>query len=378
MTAKSYRAGTHRAVSPEETRERIRPFLTRHGITRLADLTQLDTLGIPTYCAIRPAGIMLQVANGKGARPVDAQVSALMEAIEIAHGEEPPARPLRLASLGELEAAGERVGIDLPLHAQPRRPLIGRLEWVLGDELGSGAPIWLPASSAWVRPRQVYPNDWNGLASGNTRDEATLHALYEVLERHVLSGLVVDGMLDVAGADVLDVASIYDPVAGDLAARIAGGGARLVLLRVRTDLWLHAFMAVILDPEPLAGTSHVNVGYGAHLSPTVAATRAITEAAQSRLTFIHGAREDLREESYHPEARHDRLFRFFAGLEPDTAWDELLDGSSDTLEGDLALLLASMRDQGLPTAYRIDLSHDDTPFSVVKVVVPGTRLTIPV
>ena len=40
------------------------------------------------------------------------------------------------------------------------------------------------------------------------------------------------------------------------------------------------------------------IGYGTHLSVSVAPTRAITEAAQSRLTFIHGSREDLEQEGY--------------------------------------------------------------------------------
>ena len=123
---------------------------------------------------------------------------------------------------------------------------------------------------------------------------------------------------------------------------------------------------------PFTGFQH-----GAHLSPLVAAARAITEAAQSRLTYIHGAREDLRKESYQRGAVHPRLFDFFAALEADTAWEELVDASGDTLEDDLALLLDSIRENGLGRVYRIDLSHDDTPFSVVKVLIPRALLTIP-
>ena len=377
MTTKGYRAGSHRAHSPEVTLERIRPFVSRYGITRLADVTGLDSLGIPTYCAIRPRALTLQVSNGKGSRPIDAQVSALMEGIELAHGEAPPARPLRLASEAEMAACGEPFSVDVPAHARPDRHPQGRIEWVCGDELGTDARVWLPASTAWVRPRQAFGFDWNGLASGNTLAEATLHALYEILERHVLSGLVAGLGLDFSGADIIDLASIDDALVADLVARISDAGQRLVLIRASSELRIHAFMAVLLDANAFAGVSHVNVGYGAHLSPLVAAARAITEAAQSRLTYIHGAREDLRKESYQRGAVHTRLFDFFAALEADTAWEELVDASGDTLEDDLALLLDSIRENGLGRVYRIDLSHDDTPFSVVKVLIPRALLTIP-
>jgi len=293
VTPKAYRIGTHRAVAPEATLERIRPVLARYGITRLADVTGLDCLGIPTYCAIRPAAATLQVSNGKGARAVDAQVSALMEGLEFATGEATPALPLVRASVAELEERAETYCLDLPAHARPSEPPVGRLEWVRGAELSTGAPVLMPAATAWYRPRQVVPYDWSGLASGNTLVEATLHALYEVLERHLLSAFVIGGKVDVSSASVFDPSAIEDESVGELVARIRARGVRLVLLRAPSDL-VHAFMAVLLDPDPFGGASAVNVGYGAHLSPSVAASRAITEAAQARLTFIHGAREDLR------------------------------------------------------------------------------------
>src|SRR5690242_3809749 len=53
-TVPAYRFGTRRAVSPTETLRRIRPLLRPAGITRLADVTGLDWIGIPVYQAIRP------------------------------------------------------------------------------------------------------------------------------------------------------------------------------------------------------------------------------------------------------------------------------------------------------------------------------------
>lgn len=376
MNEKAYRTGTHRALLPEVTLERVRPLLALHGITRLADVTGLDCLGIPTYCAIRPAATTLQVSNGKGARRVDAQVSALMEGLELACAEGPPNQALLLASPGELVARGEGFCIDLPAHARPESPPVGRLEWARGVDLMTGDPSWLPAATAWRRERQTVPYDWSGLASGNTLVEATLHALYEVIERHLLSSFVVDRRVDVSSADVLDASAIADDAVSDLSARIHTAGVKLVLLRAHSTV-MHAFMAVLLDPEPLGGASAVNVGYGAHLSPSVAASRAITEAAQSRLTFIHGSREDLSVENYESGPVHARLYRFFDRLDPTAAWETLADLSHADLEADLSRVLQTMPGLGLPRAHGIDMSHAASPIFVVKVVVPEALSTIP-
>ena len=57
------------------------------GVTRIADITGLDRVGIPVYSAIVPdSADNLSVYNGKGLRPVDAKAGALMEAIEQASG----------------------------------------------------------------------------------------------------------------------------------------------------------------------------------------------------------------------------------------------------------------------------------------------------
>ena len=93
----AYTHGTHRLAPPEETFARITPYLQSCGITRCAEVTALDVdLGVPTYCAIRPAALVLQTTNGKGLTSISARVSALMEAIELHHAEQ-PAPPLLAA-----------------------------------------------------------------------------------------------------------------------------------------------------------------------------------------------------------------------------------------------------------------------------------------
>ena len=61
-TAKAYVQGTHRVRRPEETWEIIRPRLRDFGITRISDVTGLDTFGIPVAMAARPLSWTLCVS----------------------------------------------------------------------------------------------------------------------------------------------------------------------------------------------------------------------------------------------------------------------------------------------------------------------------
>src|SRR5687768_18618096 len=62
--------------------ERLRGIAPACGVTRLADITRLDEVGMPVWQAIRPAGRALSVHQGKGASPLHARIGALSEAIE--------------------------------------------------------------------------------------------------------------------------------------------------------------------------------------------------------------------------------------------------------------------------------------------------------
>jgi thioglycine synthase len=44
----------HRTVDPATTFKRIEPLCKRAGITRVADITGLDRVGIPVFSSIRP------------------------------------------------------------------------------------------------------------------------------------------------------------------------------------------------------------------------------------------------------------------------------------------------------------------------------------
>jgi ribosomal protein S12 methylthiotransferase accessory factor len=69
-------------MPPQETLARIRPHLAHGAITRVGDITGLDTIGVPVAVAVRPASATITVESGKGLTWIAAMTSAAMEAIE--------------------------------------------------------------------------------------------------------------------------------------------------------------------------------------------------------------------------------------------------------------------------------------------------------
>src|SRR5438270_236049 len=63
--------GGSRVVSLEETINRVLPLMPKIGVTRIADVTNLDRPGIPNFVTVRPMdkGPGISYYNGKGCTP---------------------------------------------------------------------------------------------------------------------------------------------------------------------------------------------------------------------------------------------------------------------------------------------------------------------
>ena len=85
----------------------------------MADITNLDRIGIPVFSSIRPMAEngAISVYNGKGATPTEAKVSAMMEGIERYSGEVKD-RDLLISRFSELKK--EHSALD-PRRAHPAR-----------------------------------------------------------------------------------------------------------------------------------------------------------------------------------------------------------------------------------------------------------------
>jgi ribosomal protein S12 methylthiotransferase accessory factor len=167
-----------RLRAPAETVAIVRSHFARLGITRLADQTGLDRLGIPCYAAFRPNAATLATNQGKGLTRDAAMASAVMEAAEFAIAERPSVDRLfrSLTELAERGIAHHLPRRKLPIGWQPEAD--ARIAWVMGQDVLSGRSVLVPYDALVIDGvRGDLPpvsQSTNGLASGNCYEEAFL------------------------------------------------------------------------------------------------------------------------------------------------------------------------------------------------------------
>jgi ribosomal protein S12 methylthiotransferase accessory factor len=362
----------HRAA---ETVARMRQSFGRFGITRLADVTGLDRIGIPVWMAVRPNSKTLAVSQGKGLSNAAAQASALMEAAEIATAERATLRT-QSTSMRELALGGARV---IPLNnliARGEKPLHEDepVAWVEGYDLIRETTAWVPAEAATLgaAPREGKRRFWqssDGLASGNILLEAIVHGLCERIERDACVLWQFSSDREVAER-CIEPASLGDEAVDSLVTQVDRAGFRVRLFDITSDVGVPVSFAIIA-PKPDGFEKHwkhfdLSGGSGCHPSPARAAIRAITEAAQSRVTSITGARDDYDPNLYATPLRGDLT----AYLKADPKGRVYRgDAASPESDGNLEFMLAKLKGAGVRSVVVVPLA-DDEGFAVAKVVVP--------
>jgi ribosomal protein S12 methylthiotransferase accessory factor len=371
---KQFFTGTHRAMAPEETLERIRPHLGLAGITRVADITGLDTIGLPVAVAMRPASGTLAVEGGKGVSLAAAMTSAAMEAIERFVGESDPLIEFE-GTTGEnadrLPVAADRFPMFRYAVVSPRRVygwtrmrnLLSDLECLVPSDLVS-----LPTGQPSVPFAHPWAAGSNGLASGNHLPEAICAALYEVIERDATSCWQLAHRKG-APRLLVDPGTINGWVITDVLGMLEAAGVEAQIVWCPTDIGVPTCLAHIIDRRSGVG---VYKGYGCHLDPEVAMIRAVTEAVQSRTIFVAGARDDLLRATYEAMKRSDVLTpeEFGRGARLISVSD-IPDRTTTSFDGDIVVMLELLQRAGFEHVLARELEASAFEVSVARVVVPG-------
>lgn len=378
---KSFRVGTHRARHPAETLALLEPCLAELGITRVADITGLDQIGIPTVMVTRPNARSLSVAQGKGVDLTAAKVSGIMEALEQFHAEHLDL-PLLFGSRADLLARG-RVLVDTARLPGSARELgdHDRILWVEGTVHPDGGRVWVPHSLVHFDLRlpfppgsAFFPVGSNGLASGNHQLEATLHGACELIERDALTLFYRDELGQWQRR--VDLSSVTDATCCQLLLAYERAQIELAVWEITSDIRVPAFLAMIRDRDGnLFRPVGAAFGAGCHGDPTVALCRALTEAAQSRLTRIAGCRDDFSEEGFvkaqSVEAEHDAVRQMATPEPPPRQFLQAAGCHGDDFAADLARLAGELTGAGVGPIISVDLSRRELPVSVVRVIIPG-------
>ena len=354
----------------------MRPFLADFGITRVGRVTGLDRIGIPTFIAVRPNGRSFSVTQGKGLDDDAAEASAIMEAVEQAIAEKPDV-PTVSASVTDLQEAGEPF-IRPARFMKPDATLdpTQAIDWIAGWDLIGEKQTWVPfdvviLDFAENSPRAPHPfyQSSDGLASGNLLLEAILHGLYERVERDSAT-LWSYRSVDEITERCIDPEVFADAEMSDLAAQIAAAGVRLRIFDITSDLGIPTFFALVADEATDGQGRRLDVcrGSGCHPLPVRAAIRAVTEAAQSRLTGISAARDDFGPDLY--AAKLDpRLTKLMAahpghlGVDPST-------GSLFEAGDQLRDAVECFRRNGIRSAVAVPLGGEPFGIAVVKMIIP--------
>jgi ribosomal protein S12 methylthiotransferase accessory factor len=374
--------GTGRRIcSPTDTLARLQPLARSYGITRLANITGLDRVGLPVWQAIRPNSRSLAVASGKGDTHAAAQCSALCESIET-HFAERFHGPVHLARYAELRHTGRAA--DPARLPKPRHSTYAADEpipWVEARDVRTAEPAWVPYELVHANatiPRApgsgAFLFSSNGLASGNSEAEAVVHGLCEVIERDALalwkrrSGLAqrrsrvslqtITGTLNRSLLDQLDNANL-----------------EVILWDVTSDVRIAAFCVLLVDRTSDPGLTPYAAAFGAGCHPVreVALTRALTEAAQSRLTSIAGTRDDMTRRSYELTQSREVLasYRRLAAQRGRADFASAPTATHRTVQEDLAAVLDALDASGLSGALCVSLTPPGAPLAVVRTIVPG-------
>ena len=380
-TSKVYKLGTQRACEPEQTYAKASQFFARAGLTRVADVTGLDSIGVPVFIAIRPNSKSLSVSQGKGFTPILAKVSAVMESLELYHAENMRLPLVNASYHGLASSAVDPFNLNLAPHSLYHPDL--KLEWVAGIDLFSGQEKYVPYDilhCAYLREplrKPVLLMNSNGLASGNNVLEASSHAICEVIERDaVVAWEVLNQDADTGGLGLVRQETIQSEPAGWIFEKLRSAGVTAYIWENGSDTGLPVFGCALVEHSPRRSSETIGpfTGFGCHLNKEVALLRAMTEAVQSRLTFISGSRDDIYRSDY---ARLGGRFTLHSiqTASPLVDYRDVPSLETDSFEKDLQVELAQLARVGLDQVIFVDLTDPEMNIPVVRVVIPGTSFT---
>lgn len=372
-----------RVMPPEETLKRVIPLLEKAGMDPLEDITDRDNLGIPVYSVYRKktAKGTFGNYNGKGATPEQAKASAVMEAMERYSAELRDTDKVAYGTLQQIRETGmpyvEPADLILPAR------IMGMVEsaeiaWTECYDILRGEDVWVPACAVFYPyypdgDLQLFRFHTNGIAAGNTLEEAILHALFEVIERDAWS---IAESFNRTNADV--IVDDEDSVPGRLLKKFSDAGVVIRLKDLTTDVGVTTIGASsddirTKDPEML------DIGVGTHLNPEIAAIRAITEVAQSRTTHKHGLKVNAELQKRTREMGYEKVKEanalWFNESKKKIKLSEMKDEATEYVLDDIEKVLGKLMDAGFDRVVIADLTRPEINVPTVRAIIPGMEVS---
>ena len=394
----------------EETIKTILPVSCNIGITRLADITNMDILGIPNFSAVLPGTEdYIWVYSGKGPTRMDAKASALMESIE-RYSSLPSGNRNKMiqGSYKELSKVSKILhpsNVIEPMILEYDDDMI--MDFLSGYDLVNNERILIPAPLALFRyspkPPAINPfayHHTNGLASGNVLEEAICHSLCELIERDATSlaelnasalpynflrtmtkylsdnGLKID---PIDGTEFVDDDSKYPDVdisnidfkpISCLVKKFNDAKIPLIIKDITSPIGVPTFNASSIE-WITEDYGYLAEGHGTHPDARIALLRAITEVSQTRAANIQGARDDLRKISYGNSNSDEKKTWQFMKSRNTIKFLDIESFINDDILDDINFILSRLISNGLNQVIVVDLTNPQIMIPVVRTIVPG-------
>ena len=381
MTEKlTYFKGTHRVIAPKKTVEINEDKLKTVGITRVADITDLDRIGMPVFTAIRPTAEdgAISIYGGKGISKDHAKASAMMEGFERYSAEKQESDDTIFATPNEIGEKGEYIepkSLNLPQKFEKADLGDTKFEWNLAHDIITGNDYYV-LSNAVFHPynhdsdvESLFKSNTNGLASGNVLEEAILHGIFEVIERDAWSIFEMTHK----NYSQINIDSIESDLINEIIDKFESQGIKIKLMDFTADIKIPT-IAASADDTVTRDAGLLTLGIGTHLDPEVAILRALTEVAQSRATQINGAREDTVRADFAREAGYERMKRinkyYFRQEEEQINLSDIENKSTTSIDEDIDIVKEELIANDIKHVLYTDLTRPEVDVSVVRVIIP--------
>lgn len=291
-----YTDNGNRSESAQDFLRRIEPAAQRIGLTRVADISFLSTTAFPVFQSCRPDLFhdssygQNTGAQGKGSSSAQATISCIMESIEgycceprvpqLMRGsfrflsqQHPVYDPVRYVRRSKITPTADEPIMWTPAYSTR----IDSLVWVPAEA------VYFPFPASFYHTRPIFLSGSNGLASGASYLDATIHGLYEVIERYYIY-CMEQGLLKV---EAMFEHEVSDPALQNVFAPDSDCVIQLYCLSLPNICNLPMIRCCLITGDTFYS------GWGCSSNVDISISRAISEAMQGRATHISGSREDM-------------------------------------------------------------------------------------